>query len=107
MSESPLEAFSKPGADHLIMLAKKPDAKSLCTVIARVSSQEDARATLAVIQKALKSVDPSVKAARAGEGIAFLSLPRLAQVDLMTGASGTKEQPGLRIVVGYQNPEKK
>jgi len=25
----------------------------------------------------------------------------------MTGASGTEEQPGLRIVVGYQNPEKK
>ena len=106
-SESPLEAFSKPGAEHFIMLAKEPKAKSLCTVIARVSSREDARSTLGVIQKSLQSVDPGVKAARSGEGVAFLSLPRLAQIDLMTGASGTEEQPGLRIVVGYQNPEKK
>jgi hypothetical protein len=103
---SPLEPFGKAGANHMIMLVKDP-AKPLCTVIARASSQDDARSALDAIKTTLQSVAAGVKLARSGDGVAFLSLPRLALVDEMTGASGTEEQPGLRIVVAYQDPEKK
>ena len=97
---APLEPFIKAGSDAIIML---PKAATSCAVIARLSSTDQGQPTLNAIQASLKLVDANVKAARSGESIGFLSLPRIALVD----ASGTKDQPGLRIVVGYQPAEKK
>ena len=103
---SPLEPYAKAGEEPLIMLVKDR-SEALCTVIARVGSREDARTTVGEIDKKLKASDSAIKPMRDGEGVAFLSSPRAALVDLMTGASGTADQPGLRIVVGYKDSEKK
>jgi hypothetical protein len=102
----PLEAFAKQGANHLIMLAKAPETKRLCTVIARVSSKDDARSTLNAIQKTLQTFGTKAPAAPSEGGVMFISSPRYAQVDLTDAAGGTEEQPAMRIMVFYM-PEQK
>ena len=105
--ESPLDAFEKPGANHRILLVHEHTPKPLCTVIARLSSRSDAGTTLEAIQSNLKSLGANAPASRSGDGIAFLSLPRFAQVDQTDAAGGTEQQPSLRIVVGYEVTEQK
>ena len=95
--------YGKSGSNALIMLASPTPTQSICSVIASVQSPPDIGKAIGTIQRALMVLDPQVKTARSGTGIAFLALPKLAMADV----TGTKEKPGLRIVVGYQNPEKK
>ena len=104
---APLDVLAKPGVVPLIMLVKAPEAKSLCSVLAKVASKADAGATLEAIQKNLQSDGTKAPASRAGEGIAFVSMPRVALVDRTDAAGGTDDQPALRIVVSYQIAEKK
>jgi len=99
----PIALYGKAGSNALIMLASPTPAQSICSVMASVQSPPDIGKAIGMIQRALLALDPQMKTARSGTGIAFLALPKLAMADL----TGTKEKPGLRIVVGYQNPEKK
>jgi hypothetical protein len=106
IEESPLLAFTKARANELIMLPRAPEGKSLCSVIARVKSLDEARATLNAIQKTLQASGTKVPATRDGDSVIFLAEPRYALVDLTDAAGGTKDQPGMRIVVSY-HPEQK
>jgi len=99
----PIALYGKSGSNALIMLPGPTPAISICSVMASVQSPPDIGKAIGTIQRALIALDPQVKTARSGTGIAFLALPRVAMADV----TGTKEKPGLRIVVGYQNPEKK
>ena len=78
-------------------------SQPMCSVIARVASPEDLGKTAGTIQKSLIVVDPQVKTTRDGNSLVFLALPKLAMAD----PTGSKDKPGLRVVVSYQNPEKK
>lgn len=104
---STLDVFAKPGANHRILLVKESDPKPLCTVIARLSSLDDARSTLGDVQKTLQSFGTKVPASSLDDGIAFTSLPRIALVDLTDAAGGTQEHPALRVVVSYHIAEQK
>lgn len=75
----------------------------MCSVIARVSSQQDLGKAVVTIQKALLALNPSIETTRDGNSIYFLALPKLAMAD----PTGSKDRPGMRVVVGYQDPEKK
>ena len=99
----PMGIYGKSGANAMLMVAGDRTSKSMCAVVAKLRSHEEINAALPVIKQALVAVDPKVKAARDGGGVVFIDLPRLA----MLNATGTKEQPGMRVVVGYQNSEKK
>ena len=103
--ESPLEVYFKAGTTTLIMLARAPQAS--CAVIGRLSSPDEARTAAGLIRQGLLAITPSLKAERSGDGILFISLPRTALVDRLDSDFATEERPGLRIVVGYQNAEKK
>jgi hypothetical protein len=98
----PMGVYGKTGANAVIITNPAASGESLCTVVARVTPTQ-VNTTISTVKQALVAVDPSVKAARDEGGIVFLALPRLA----MLNATGSKEKPGMRIVVGYQNPEKK
>jgi hypothetical protein len=98
----PMGVYGKTGANAVIITNPGESGESLCTVVARVTPSQ-VNTTISTVKQALVAVDPSVKAARDEGGIVFLALPRLA----MLNATGSKERPGMRIVVGYQNPEKK
>ena len=75
----------------------------MCSVIARVASPDDLGKAAGAIQKKLVALNPQVKATRDGDSLVFLALPKLAMAD----STGSKDKPAIRIVVGYQNPEKK
>jgi len=64
---------------------------------------DDAKNVLPAVKQSLLAIDPNVKAAASNGGIVFIDLPRLA----MLNATGSKEKPGMRIVVGYEASEKK
>jgi len=106
-SASPLAPYTKPGANHRIMVPLAADKRSLCAVIARVSSPSEGGAALTAIQKSLRAIEPKVRLMRADDGVVFLSEPYFALVDELDSDHVTKEQPGLRIVVSYKNAEKK
>ncbi len=97
----PMSVFGKSGANAMIVTTPgQPD--NLCTVVAAVTPAQ-VNTTISTVKQALLAVDPNVKAARDDGGIVFIALPRLA----MLNATGSKQEPGMRIVVGYQTPEKK
>ena len=98
----PLTLYGRAGRQSLIMVAERA-SQPMCSVIARVASPQDLGETAGTIQKALVALDPQVKATRDGNTLVFLALPKLAMAD----PTGSKEKPGLRIVVGYQDSEKK
>ena len=100
--ELPMGVYGKTGANAVIVTNPGQAGESLCTVVAAVTPSQ-LNTTISTVKQALLAVDPTVKAARDDGGIVFLALPRLA----MLNATGSKEKPGMRIVVGYQNPEKK
>jgi hypothetical protein len=106
IDQSPLLAFTKAGANGLVMLPRAPEGKSFCSVVARVTSLDEARATLDAIRSALQASDAKVRPARDGDSVFFVAEPKYALVDLTDAAGGTKEQPGMRIVVSY-HPEPK
>jgi hypothetical protein len=106
-SPNPLDAYTKAGANHRIMVPRAADKRSVCAVIARVFSPSEGGATLTAIQKSLLVIEPKVRLMRAADGIVFVSEPYFALVDELDSDHVTKEQPGLRIVVGYRNAEKK
>jgi hypothetical protein len=89
------------------MVPRAPEGRSLCAVIARLSSPSEGGTALTAIKRSLLAIDPSVRATRSGNSILFLSEPYFALVDELDSDHVTKEQPGLRIVVGYKNAEKK
>ena len=103
----PLEVYVKPGANHRIMVPRAIDAKSICAVIARVSSPPELGASLHAIQRSLRVLDPNIKAMRSGDGILFVSGSYFALVDELVSDYVTKDQPGMRITVAYKNAEKK
>ena len=98
----PMTLYGKTGANAVIITNAGAPGDSLCTVVARVTPTQ-VNTTISTVKQALVAVDPNVKAARDDGGIVFLALPRLA----MLNATGSKEKPGMRVVVGYQNSEKK
>ena len=106
-SKLTLQVFTKPGANHRIFLTHDPVAKDYCTVIARLSSKEDAGPTLKAVQQTLKSYGPNVTAERTEGGVAFVSSQRFAQIDATDAVGATEQQPALRIIVGYKMAEKK
>ena len=106
-SASPLDAYAKAGANHRIMVPRAADKRSVCAVIARLSSPSEGGAALTAIQRSLLAIEPKVRLMRADDGVVFLSEPYFALVDELDSDHVTKEQPGLRIVVGYKNAEKK
>jgi len=99
----PMSLYAKGGSNAIVMAGRNEGKQSMCAVVAKLRSQAEVNAALPVIKQALVAIDPKVKAARNGGGVVFIDLPRLA----MLNATGTKDQPGMRVVVGYQNPEKK
>jgi hypothetical protein len=105
--ESPLDVYTKFGANHRIMIPRAPEAKSICAVIARVSTPSERGVALTAIQRSLLALDSNVKAVRSGDGILFLSGSHFALIDALDSDYVTKEQPGLRITVGYKIAEKK
>jgi len=105
LANSPLQVWIKKGANHRIMLTDDVRAADYCTVITRLSSKADAEKTLTAMHSTLKSYDAKVTPERTEGGVAFVSLPRFAQVDTFHGAGATEDQPSLRIIVGYQIPE--
>ena len=107
LSQSPLQVWIKQGANHRIMLTDDLRAADYCTVITRLSSKADAQQTLEAMHSALKSYDGKVIPERTEGGVAFVSLPRFAQVDTIDAVGATEDQPSLRIIVGYQIPEQK
>jgi len=104
---NPLLGYVKPGANHMIFLTNDPVASDYCTVIARLSSTADEIPSLEAMLQALKSLDPKIKPERVQNGIALVSLPRFAEVNPTEAAGATKEQPALRIIVGYHTAEPK
>ena len=98
----PMNVYGKTGANAVIITNPAQSSDGLCTVVARINPAQ-VNTTISTVKQALVAVDPTVKAARDDGGIVFLALPRLA----MLNATGSKEKPGMRVVVGYQNPEKK
>ena len=106
-AERPLDVYTKAGANHRIMIPRAAEAKSLCAVIARVSSRSEGGAAVTAIQRSLQTLDSNVRAMRADDSIVFVSGSYFALVDELDSDHVTKEQPGLRITVGYKNSEKK
>ena len=102
-----LDTFLKSGANHRIMIPQAAEAKPLCAVIARISSPSERGATAGNIGQLLLAIDPGLTAAEAGQGVLFQSGPTFALVDDFEFDYVTKEQPGLRITVGYKIAEKK
>jgi hypothetical protein len=101
--ETTMRFYGKSGSNVMLMLMNTAKSASGCTIVSRVAKPDDIGKTVGAVQKALVGLDPQVKTARSGGSIVFLALPRIAMMD----ATGTKEKPGARITVGYQNPEKK
>jgi len=99
---SPPGLYGQARRNAVIMVPAQA-SQPMCSVIARVPSQNDLGPAVATIQKALVELNPKVETARDGNSIYFLALPKLAMVD----PTGSKDRPGMRIVVGYQNSEKK
>ena len=97
----PMSVYGKTGANAVIV-TNPGSGDGLCTVVASVTPTQ-VNTTISTVKQALVAADPTVKAARDDGGIVFLALPRLA----MLNATGSKQKPGMRVVVGYQNPEKK
>ena len=89
------------------MVPRAPEAKSLCAVIARVSSPSERGPTVGAILQSLRAVDSKVRAEPSDNDVLFLSGSHFALVDELDSDHVTKEQPGLRITVGYNNSEKK
>jgi len=99
---TPLSLYARAGRQAAIMIAEG-SSTPMCSVIARVASPDDLGKAAGAIQKKLVALNPQVKATRDGESLVFLALPKLAMAD----STGSKDKPAIRIVVGYQNPEKK
>lgn len=98
----PLSAYARRARQAMILV---PDHSTMpmCSVVARVSVPQDLGKALGTIQKTLVAVDPQIKTARDGESIVFVALPRMAIADDFS----SKDKPALRVVVSYQDPEKK
>jgi hypothetical protein len=105
--ETPLDIYIKSGANHRIMIPRAPEAKSICAVIARVSSPSERGPTVGAILKSLLALDSKVSAEPSDNDVLFLSGSHFALVDELDSDFVTKEQPGLRITVGFKIAEKK
>ena len=104
VADNPLRIYGKRGSSVVLMIPDTPTL-TLCIIMSRVAKPTDIGATAQLLFSKLKAIDPAVtgdKGTKAGE-ILYLSLPRMAELS----ATGTKEKPGTRIVVGYSSAEKK
>jgi hypothetical protein len=99
--ETPLKLFGKSGSDVMVMLTGTGETP-MCSVLSRVENPAAVSSAAQAAQRALVAADPEVKTARSGKSIVFISLPRIATLD----ATGSKDKPAVRIVVGYQKPGK-
>ena len=96
--------YSKRGSTVLLMLIDTPGMKG-CAITSRVAKPTDIGATAQLLFTKLKAIDPTV-VGRKGTGngqIVYLAPPRIAELS----ATGTKEKPATRIVVGASSSEKK
>ncbi len=100
--DTPLQVYGKSGSNVVLMLMSGASSPT-CSIVSRVGSAVDVSLAAQAVQRRLTATDPQVKTARSGRSIVFLSLPKIAMLD----ATGTKAEPGVRIVVSFQNPEKK
>ena len=98
--DATMGVFSKSGSNVVLLLM---DNSPSCAIVSRVNRVADINLATQATQRRLEALDPQVKTARSGQSIVFLSLPKIAMLD----GTGSKAKPGLRIVVGYQTPEKK
>ncbi len=98
--DTPLRIYGKGGSSVVMMILNTPGMAS-CSVVSRVAKPTDIGATAQLLFTKLKAIDPAVRGGKgAGNGqILYLSLPRVAELS----ATGTRERPGTRIVVGYQD----
>jgi hypothetical protein len=99
----PIGIYGKSGVNALVMASGNTGDQGICAVVGRLRSIDDAKTVLPAVKQSLLAIDPNVKAASSNGGIVFIDLPRLA----MLNATGSKEKPGMRIVVGYEASEKK
>jgi hypothetical protein len=99
----PVGIYGKSGVNAIVMANADTAGKSVCAVVGGLRSIDDIKGVLPVVKQALLTIDPNVKAASSNGGIVFIDLPRLA----MLNATGSKEKPGVRVVVGYEASEKK
>ena len=100
--DTPLQVYGKSGSNVMLMLMSVADSPA-CSVVSRVNAPEDVSLAAQTVQRRLTAADAQVKTARSGRSVVFLSLPKIAMLD----STGTKAQPGVRIVVSFQVPEKK
>ena len=98
----PLSVYARQAREATILI---PDAAAtpMCSVVARVSVPADLGKAVGTIQKTLVALDPKVKTARDGDSIVFVALSKIAVADDFS----SKDKPALRVVVVYQDPEKK
>ena len=98
---TPLKPFSKTGSNVIVMLMGTAD-KPMCSVAARVEDAAAVSLAAQAVQKTLVGADPKVATARSGKSIVFIALPRIATLE----ATGTKDKPAVRIIVGYSAEKK-
>jgi hypothetical protein len=97
----PLKLLGKNGSDVILMLTDIGETP-MCSVLSRVEDPAAVSKAAQAVQRALVTADPQVKTARSGKSIVFLSLPNIATLD----ATGTKDKPAVRIVVGQSAGKK-
>ena len=100
--ETPLQVFGKANSDVVLMLMSTADVPG-CTIVSRLGKAADVNVAAQAVQRRLTAADPQVKTARAGKSIAFLAQPKMAMLD----ATGTKDRPAMRVVVGFQGSNSK
>jgi hypothetical protein len=100
--ETPLKFYGKSGSNVVMMLQADDDSPT-CSIMSRVAKVADIDRAAQAAQRSLSTVDPQLKATRSDNALVFLSLPKIGMIQ----ASGTKDAPGVRVIVSYQKPEKK
>ena len=99
--DTPLQVYGKRDSEVVVMLMPTTSSPA-CTVTARVSSASDVSLAAQAVQRGLTGAHPQVKTARSGRSIVFIALPKIAMLD----ATGSKAQPGVRVVVSFRSGER-
>ena len=102
--DNPMRIYGKRGSSVVLMILPSTTMAG-CAILSRVAKPTDIGATAQLLFTKLKAIDPAVVGGKgSGNGqIVYLSLPRVAELS----ATGTKEKPATRIVVGAPRVEKK
>ncbi|HKP34423.1 MAG TPA: hypothetical protein VJT70_06560 [Sphingomicrobium sp.] len=98
----PVKVYGKSGSNVMLMLMNT-GGQSGCVITALVPKVEDIRTAAQSLLMKLRAIDPAVKGARQGQSVAYVSLPRVAQL----APAGTAQKPATRIIIGYNTSEAK